>query len=202
MLLFAGLGNPEPRYEDNRHNIGFRIADAIHARHRFGPWRRRFHGETAEGEIAGERIVLLKPMTFMNESGRAVAEAQNFFKIELGDVTVFHDEIELLPPKVRVKTGGGNAGHNGLRSISAYCGNEYQRVRVGIGRPEDKDWVEAYVLMNFDKDERPWVEAAVEAIADAVECIVTRRPEEFQNRVHLALAAKGFGPAQPDTPPA
>ena len=117
-------------------------------------------------------------------------------------MTVFHDEIELPPAKVRVKTGGGNAGHNGLRSVSAYCGNEYQRVRVGVGRPEDKNLVEAYVLMNFEKDERPWVEAAIEAITDAAECLVTRRPEEFQNRVHLALAGKGFGPAQPDTEPA
>ena len=194
MLLFAGLGNPEPRYEDNRHNIGFRIADAIHARHRFGPWRQRFHGETAEGEIAGERILLLKPMTFMNESGRAVAEAQNFFKVALGDVTVFHDEIDLPPAKVRVKTGGSDAGHNGLRSISAYCGNDYQRVRVGVGRPEDKDLVEAYVLSDFAKDERDWVETLTGVIADNAELLARGEDASFQNKVHLAMDAKGFGP--------
>jgi PTH1 family peptidyl-tRNA hydrolase len=146
MLLFAGLGNPGPRYAGNRHNIGFLAVDEIHRRHRFGPWRRRFHGETAEGQIGGERILLLKPMTFMNESGRAVAEAQNFFKIALGDVVVFHDEIDLAAAKVRVKTGGGNAGHNGLRSITAHCGNEYVRVRIGVGRPETKEQVHGHVL--------------------------------------------------------
>ena len=135
MLLLAGLGNPGSRYVGNRHNIGFLAADAIHRRHSFGPWRRRFQGETAEGQIAGERILLLKPMTFMNNSGRSVAEAQHFFKIELGDIIVLHDEIDLAAAKVRVKTGGGNAGHNGLRSISAHCGNDYVRVRIGVGRP-------------------------------------------------------------------
>lgn len=203
MLLFAGLGNPGPRHAGNRHNIGFHVADAIHRRHRFGPWRRRFHGETAEGDVAGERILLLKPMTFMNDSGRAVAEAQHFFKIGLGDVVVFHDEIDLAPAKVRMKTGGGNAGHNGLRSISAICGNDYQRVRIGVGRPAIKELVHAYVLNDFEKSERPWAEAACEAVADAIEFAVKGRPEEFQNRVHLALAAKGFGDmVSPGTPAA
>jgi PTH1 family peptidyl-tRNA hydrolase len=192
MLLFAGLGNPGPRHAGNRHNIGFHVAETIHRRHRFGPWRRRFHGETAEGEISGERILILKPMTFMNESGRAVAEAQRFFKIALDDVVVFHDELDLAPAKVRVKTGGGNAGHNGLRSITAICGNDYRRVRIGIGRPQDKDLVHAYVLTDFAKSERPWAAAVGDAIADAIEFMVAGRPEEFQNRVHLALSAQGF----------
>jgi PTH1 family peptidyl-tRNA hydrolase len=203
MLLFAGLGNPGPRYALNRHNIGFMVADAIDRRHRFGPWRRRFHGETAEGEIAGGRVLLLKPMTFMNDSGRAVSEVLHFFKIPLADLVVFHDEIDLPPAKVRVKTGGGVAGHNGLRSISAHCGNDYQRVRIGVGKPEIKDLVQAHVLDDFAKSERPWVEAACEAIANAAECLVARRPEEFQNRAHLALASKGFMnaalPGQPST---
>ena len=192
MLLFAGLGNPGPRYAGNRHNVGFLVLDAIHRRHGFGPWRRRFQGDTAEGELSGERILLLKPMTFMNESGRAVGEAQNFFKIELGDVVVFHDEIDLAAMKLRVKTGGGNAGHNGLRSISAHCGNDYMRVRIGVGHPGESDLVHGHVLNDFSKDEWLWVEAMVEAIADHADLLAAKRPEEFQNRAYLALRAKGF----------
>jgi PTH1 family peptidyl-tRNA hydrolase len=198
MRLYAGLGNPGPRYVGNRHNIGFLAVDEIHRRHRFGPWRRRFHGEIAEGLISGERILLLKPMTFMNESGRAVAEAQNFFKIQLGDVVVFHDEIDLAAAKVRVKTGGGNAGHNGLRSITAHCGNEFVRVRIGVGRPETKEQVHGHVLNDFSKDEYLWVEAVIGAIADAADLLVGGRPEEFQNRVHLALRAKGINVSPPE----
>jgi peptidyl-tRNA hydrolase, PTH1 family len=198
MLLLAGLGNPGSRYVGNRHNIGFLAADEIHRRHSFGPWRRRFQGETAEGQIAGERILLLKPMTFMNESGRSVAETQNFFKIELGDVIILHDEIDLAAAKVRVKTGGGNAGHNGLRSISAHCGNDYVRVRIGVGRPESKEQVHGHVLNDFAKDEYPWVDAVLEAISDSAELLVVGRPEEFQNRVHLALRAKGINVSPPE----
>ena len=203
MLLFTGLGNPGPRHAANRHNIGFLAVDAVHRRHRFGPWRRRFHGETAEGERSGERVLLLKPMTFMNESGRAVAEAQNFFKIALGDVVVFHDEIDLAAMKLRVKQGGGNAGHNGLRSISGHCGNDYRRVRIGVGHPGIPDLVHSHVLNDFAKDERPWVEAMCEAIADAAELLAAGRPEEFQNRVYLALRAKGFAvpPSEPPSEP-
>jgi PTH1 family peptidyl-tRNA hydrolase len=200
MLLFAGLGNPGPRYSGNRHNIGFLAVDAIHRRHRFSPWRRRFQGEAAEGEIAGARILLLKPETFMNESGHAVAAAQHFYKIPLGDVTVFHDELDLAPAKVRVKTGGGNAGHNGLRSISALCGNDYQRVRIGIGHPGDKNLVHPYVLSDFFKDELSWVQAVLDAIADAAEFLAAGKSEEFQNRVHRAVQASGKAPvtAAPD----
>jgi PTH1 family peptidyl-tRNA hydrolase len=200
MLLFAGLGNPGPRYAANRHNIGFLALDAIHRRHRFSPWRRRFQGETTEGQIVGERVLLLKPATFMNESGRAVGEALHFFKIALGDLVVFHDEIDLPAAKVRVKIGGGNAGHNGLRSISAHCGNEYMRVRLGVGHPGEKGEVHGHVLSDFAKDEYPWVEALCEAIADEVWLIVQGRPEEFQNRIHLALRAKGFLTEPPSEP--
>jgi peptidyl-tRNA hydrolase, PTH1 family len=192
MLLFAGLGNPGPRYAGNRHNVGFLSLDAIHRRHGFGQWRRRFQGETAEGELAGERILLLKPMTFMNESGRSVAEAQNFFKIELGDVVVFHDEIALAAMKLRVKTGGGNAGHNGLRSISDHCGNDYVRVRIGVGHPGERDLVHGHVLNDFAKDEWPWVDAMIDALAENAPLLAEKRPEEFQNRAYLALRAKGF----------
>ncbi|HVT56632.1 MAG TPA: aminoacyl-tRNA hydrolase [Xanthobacteraceae bacterium] len=195
MLLFAGLGNPGPRYSGNRHNIGFLAADAIFRRHRFNPWRRRFQGEAAEGELAGEKVLLLKPETFMNESGDAVLAAQQFYKIPLGDVTVFHDELDLAPAKVRVKVGGGNAGHNGLRSISAICGNDYQRVRLGIGHPGDKNLVHPYVLSDFFKDELPWVEVVLNAIADAAEFLAARRPDEFQNRVHRAIQESGKAPA-------
>jgi peptidyl-tRNA hydrolase, PTH1 family len=198
MLLLAGLGNPGSRYVGNRHNIGFLAADEIHRRHSFGPWRRRFQGETAEGQIAGERLLLLKPMTFMNDSGRSVAEAQHFFKIEVGDIIVLHDEIDLAAAKVRVKTGGGNAGHNGLRSISAHCGNDYVRVRIGVGRPESKEQVQGHVLNDFAKDEYPWVDAVLEAISESAELLVGGRSEEFQNRVHLALRAKGINVSPPE----
>ena len=200
MLLFAGLGNPGPRHSGNRHNIGFLAVDAIHRRHRFSPWRRRFQGEAAEGEIAGAKILLLKPETFMNESGSAVLAAQQFYKIPLGDVTVFHDELDLAPAKVRVKVGGGNAGHNGLRSISALCGNDYQRVRLGIGHPGDKNLVYPYVLSDFFKDELPWVEVVLDSVANAAEFLASGRPEEFQNRVHLAIQISGKAPvtAAPD----
>src|SRR4051794_20441655 len=141
MLLFAGLGNPGSRYAGNRHNIGFMAVDRIARDHRAGPWRRRFQGEATETTIGGERVILLKPETFMNDSGRAVGEAMRFFKIALKDVVVFHDELDLAPAKLRVKLGGGNAGHNGLRSITALCGNDYKRVRLGIGHPGHKDLV-------------------------------------------------------------
>jgi PTH1 family peptidyl-tRNA hydrolase len=194
MLLFAGLGNPGPRYSRNRHNIGFLVVDAIHRRHRFAPWRRRFQGETSEGELAGEKILLLKPETYMNESGHAVLAAQNFYKIPLKDVAVFHDELDLAPAKVRVKVGGGNAGHNGLRSISAMCGNDYTRVRLGIGHPGDKNLVLHYVLADFAKDEYGWLEAVCDGVASAAEYLAARRPDEFQNRVHLAIQASGQAP--------
>ena len=192
MLLFAGLGNPGPGYAGHRHNIGFRAVDAIRARHRFAPWRKRFHGETAEGEIGGEKVLLLKPQTYMNESGVSVAAAARFYKVPLDRIVVFHDELDLAPAKVRVKVGGGNAGHNGLRSISALCGNDYVRVRIGIGHPGDKDLVYPYVLSDFFKEERPQVEAVTDAVAAAAEFLAAGRPEEFQNRVHLALQSKGI----------
>src|SRR5512138_283983 len=192
MLLFTGLGNPGPRHAANRHNVGFLAVDAIHRRHRFGPWRRRFQGETSEGLLGGERVLLLKPMTFMNESGRSVAEALNFFKIEIGDLTVFHDEIDLAPMKLRVKKGGGIAGHNGLRSISAHCGNEYWRVRIGVGHPGVPELVHSHVLNDLAKDEMGWVGTIIDTIAEDAELLVTGRAEQFQNRIHLALRAKGF----------
>jgi PTH1 family peptidyl-tRNA hydrolase len=193
MLLLVGLGNPGARYVGNRHNIGFMSLEAIAKRHGIGPWRRRFQGVACEGPIAGERVLLLLPGTFMNESGRAVAEAAQFYKLSAGDITVFHDEIELPPGKVRVKVGGGIAGHNGLRSITAHVGNDYRRVRIGVGHPGAKDLVEHYVLSDFAKSGRGWVEALIDILADHVELLVRGQDASFQNKVHLAMAAKGFG---------
>jgi PTH1 family peptidyl-tRNA hydrolase len=192
MRLFVGLGNPGTKYQGNRHNIGFMVVDEIARRHGFAPWRRRFHGEASEGTLDQERVVLLKPATYMNESGNAVQDAARFFKLTEGDVVVFHDEIELPPAKVRVKVGGGIAGHNGLRSISAHIGNEYRRVRLGVGHPGVKERVHAHVLNDFAKSERPWVEALVDVVAENAALLVTARDSAFQNKVHLAMQAKGF----------
>jgi PTH1 family peptidyl-tRNA hydrolase len=193
MRLFVGLGNPGAKYQGNRHNIGFIAMDVMARRHGFSPWRRRFQGETAEGTLDGERVVLLKPATYMNESGRAVGEAMRFFKLTLGDISVFHDELELPPGKIRVKVGGGIAGHNGLRSISAHAGNDYRRVRIGIGHPGVKDLVHAYVLNDFAKAERPRFEALCDIVADNGALLAAGKDSTFQNRVHLAMQAKGFG---------
>ena len=198
MLLFVGLGNPGARHVWNRHNVGFMAVDAIAKRHGFAPWRRRFQGVASEGALGSERIHLLLPGTFMNESGRAVAEAMHFYKLELSDIVVVHDELDLTPGKVRVKTGGGVAGHNGLRSISAHVGNEYRRVRIGIGHPGVKELVHSYVLMDFAKSERDWVEALTGIIADNAALLARGEDATFQNKVHLAMAAKGFGPAKDD----
>jgi len=192
MRLFVGLGNPGSKYAHNRHNIGFMAVGEIARRHGFAAWRRRFQGETAEGALDDERVILLRPLTFKNDSGRAVQEAASFFKLPAGEVTVFQDELELPPGKLRVKVGGGIAGHNGLRSISAHIGNDYRRVRLGIGHPGVKELVHGYVLSDFAKDDRPWVEALCEAIADNAGLLALGRDSTFQNKVHLAMQAKGF----------
>jgi PTH1 family peptidyl-tRNA hydrolase len=166
--------------------------DEIARRHGFAPWRRRFQGETAEGTLDRERVILLRPLTFMNDSGRAVQEAANFFKLAPADIAVFHDELELPAAKVRVKVGGGIAGHNGLRSISAHVGNEYRRVRLGIGHPGIKELVHGHVLSDFSKSDRPWVEALMDAVADNAALLADGRDSSFQNKVHLTMQAKGF----------
>ena len=196
MLLFVGLGNPGERYVANRHNIGFMAVQAIARRHGITPWRRKFQGVAVEGEIGGEKVLLLLPGTYMNESGRAVAEAVHFYKLTLNDIVVFHDELDLPPAILRVKTGGGNAGHNGLRSISAHVGNDYRRVRFGIGHPGNKNMVESYVLQDFAKDEKPWVKVLCEAVADSAALLAKDEDATFQNKVHLAMDAKGFGDGQ------
>ncbi|WP_046866354.1 aminoacyl-tRNA hydrolase [Microvirga massiliensis] len=192
MQLFVGLGNPGSRYARNRHNIGFMAVDAIARFHRASPWRSRFQGQVTEVSLGGERVLILKPETYMNESGRSVAEAMRFFKISLAETTVFYDELDLRPAKLRVKVGGGNSGHNGLRSITAHCGNDYRRVRLGIGHPGHKDIVHSYVLGDFGKAEEPWVEDLCRAVAEEAELLAAGQDAQFQNRVHLAMEARGW----------
>jgi peptidyl-tRNA hydrolase, PTH1 family len=189
MLIFAGLGNPGPQYAGNRHNIGFMALDALARQGGFPPFRTKFQGQATEGTLGSERVILLKPSTYMNESGRAVGEAMRFYKVPLAGLTVFHDELDLAPGRVRVKVGGGNAGHNGLRSITALCGNDYKRVRLGIGHPGDKALVHGYVLSDFAKAERPWVDELCRAVANEAALLVAGEDGTFQNRVFRATEA-------------
>jgi peptidyl-tRNA hydrolase, PTH1 family len=185
MLVIAGLGNPGAQYARNRHNIGFMAVDAIAGRGRFGPFRARHQGLAAEGVLGDERVMLLKPQTYMNESGRSVGEALRYLKLDL-------EELDLAPGKVRVKVGGGDAGHNGLRSITAHLGPGYKRVRIGIGHPGDKALVYNYVLNDFAKSEAGWVEAVCHAIAEAAPLLAAGQDASFQNKTHLAIEAAGF----------
>jgi PTH1 family peptidyl-tRNA hydrolase len=188
MLLVVGLGNPGAEYVRNRHNIGFMAADAIVRRHSLGRFRAKFSGKIAEGTIGGERVLVLKPMTFMNEAGRSVSKAAKFYKILPADIIVLHDELDLAAGRLRVKDGGGHAGHNGLRDIHAHLGADYRRVRLGIGHPGDKDRVTTHVLQDFAKADRPWVEALLDAVAENFPLLVARSDAEFASRVALALA--------------
>jgi PTH1 family peptidyl-tRNA hydrolase len=192
MLLIAGLGNPGARYARNRHNIGFMALERIAEVHRFAPFRARFQGLIAEGSIGERRAGLLAPQTFMNESGRSVGEAMRYYKLDLSAIVVLHDELDLAPAKVRVKVGGGSAGHNGLRSITAHIGNDYKRVRLGIGHPGDKSLVLNFVLGDFAKSEMAWVEAVCDAVAQAAGLLAAGEDARFQNKTHLALEAAGF----------
>ncbi len=187
MLVFVGLGNPGPKYENNRHNIGFMAVDEIVRRHSFGAWRAKFQGQVAEGFLAGEKVMCLKPTTFMNDSGRAVAEVVNFYKLDPEDVTVLYDDLDLPMGKVRVKQGGGHGGHNGLRSIDTFIGKEFQRIRIGIGHPGDKNRVHGHVLSDFAKAERPLAENVLDAVAANADALAAGRPDQFMNRVSLAL---------------
>lgn len=185
-LLWVGLGNPEPGMAANRHNIGFMAVDAIASRHGFTPWRRRFKGVTAEGSIAGEKILALKPLTYMNLSGESVQEAVAFYKLPVAAITAFHDELDLVPGKVRVKKGGGAAGHNGLRSMDRMLGTQdYWRVRLGIGHPGSKERVLGHVLGNFSKDDAAWLSTTLDAVAEAAPMLVQGKPEDFMTRVAL-----------------
>jgi PTH1 family peptidyl-tRNA hydrolase len=186
-LLVVGLGNPGPKYQANRHNIGFMAVDAIAKRYGFGPFRSRFQGELAEGLVGDENVLILKPMTFMNESGRSVAAAARFFKIPVERIVVFHDELDLAEGKIRVKHGGGHAGHNGLRSLHAHLGPDYRRVRLGIGHPGDRNRVVGHVLKDFAKADAAWLEALLDAVADNFPHLVKGDEASFMSKVALAL---------------
>ena len=188
MKLFVGLGNPGAKYARHRHNVGFMAVERIAERHGFGPWRRRFQGYAADGELDGTKVLLLKPETYMNESGRAVGEAARFLKLGTSDIVVFHDELDLLPGKLKVKTGGGNAGHNGLRSITAHLDNEYARVRIGIGHPGAKELVQAWVLHDFSRADQDWLEPMLDAIADAAPRLAANDAARFLTDVARALS--------------
>ena len=190
MKLIVGLGNPGEKYARNRHNIGFMALDRIAERHRFPAWRRRFQGEATDGDLGGERVLLLKPQTYMNESGRSVAEAARFLKIDLADIIVLHDELDLAPGRLKVKLGGGDAGHNGLRSISAHLGKDYVRVRLGIGHPGHKDAVAGYVLHDFAKADQTWLDPLLDAISDAAARLAARKDDRFMSDVACLTAAE------------
>ena len=191
MLLLAGLGNPGRRYAENRHNVGFMAVDRIVRRHGFGAWRRRFQGQLAEGLLASERVLCLKPLTFMNHSGRSLGEAVRYLKIPLERLIVLHDELDLAPGKLRVKSDGGHGGHNGLRSIDAHIGRAYRRVRIGIGHPGHKDLVHDYVLRDFSSADRQHIETLLDAIADELPRLAAGDNAGFMSRVaHLTQPPK------------
>ena len=199
MQLLVGLGNPGAEYADTRHNIGHLAVREIAERHGIKPWRKDFHGWVTRGTISGVKVLLLLPATYMNESGQAVVEAAHFLKIAPADVTVFHDDIYLPRAKVRVKTGGTDAGHNGLRSISQRIGFEYRRVRIGVGHPESKELMEQYVLGHFAKRELKWVVAILNVIADNANFLIENQISNFQNKVHLTMETLGFGNLRDDS---
>jgi PTH1 family peptidyl-tRNA hydrolase len=200
MRLIVGLGNPGPQYARNRHNVGFMAADAIARAHLFSPFRRKFSGEIAEGAFGTTRAAILKPMTYMNDSGRAVAEAARFFKVPAEDIVVIHDEIDLAPGRLRVKRGGGTAGHNGLESITDHLGADFLRVRIGVGHPGDPDRVADYVLDDFAKAEREgWVAALLAAVAAEFPRLIAGDDGGFMSRVAAALQPPK--PPRPDKTP-
>lgn len=194
MKLLVGLGNPGAKYSGNRHNVGFYAVNEIHARHGFTPWRDRFQGSMSTGTIDGQKVTLLKPLTYMNLSGQSVGEAARYFKIPLEDIAVFYDELDLVPGKVRVKTGGGAGGHNGIRSMDAHLGKDYQRVRIGIGHPGHKDRVSQYVLSDFSKADGEWLEPLLRNIADAVPTLLQDGAAGFMNKLALLQQGSGIAP--------
>jgi len=185
MKLWVGLGNPGAKYSQNRHNIGFMALDHIAADHGFSPWRSKFQGQICEGVLGGQKVILLKPETYMNRSGQSVGDAMRFFKLTAQDVTVFHDELDLAPSKLRLKSSGGHAGHNGLRSLHEHIGEAYHRVRLGIGHPGHKDRVAAYVLSDFSKADQSWLELMLRGISNGAKALAEDNGSQFQNAVAL-----------------
>jgi len=188
MKLFVGLGNPGAKYARNRHNIGYMAVDRIAEDHGFGPWKSKFQGVISEGRLGSEKVLLLKPETFMNNSGQSVGEAMRFYKLDPDDITVLHDELDLAPAKVRVKTGGGHAGHNGLRSLHAHVGELYHRVRLGIGHPGRKEAVPGYVLHDFAGADRDWLEDVLRGVSDGAAHLAAGDGGKFMNAVALRTA--------------
>ncbi|TIP27846.1 MAG: aminoacyl-tRNA hydrolase [Mesorhizobium sp.] len=201
MLLFAGLGNPGAKYANHRHNVGFMAADAIARRHSFSPWSKKFQGLIAEGTLAGEKIILIKPQTFMNLSGQSVGEALRFYKLDASALTVFYDEIDLAAGKVRVKVGGGSGGHNGIRSLEQHVGKDFRRVRIGVGHPGVKEMVHGHVLGDFAKSDREWLDVLLDTIADDAGLLAKGDDNSFMNRVTLALRDKLTPTGDDDRPP-
>jgi len=187
-LLIAGLGNPGSQYAKNRHNAGFIVADELHAHYKFGPWKAKFDGLLSEGSLGGRKTYLLKPQTFMNLSGDSIGPALRFFKLPLEALVVIHDEIDLAAGKLKVKTGGGDAGQNGLRSITAALGPDYRRVRLGIGHPRDKERVTGHVLQNFSKDDIAWLKPLVMAMVEAAPLLAKDDDAGFMSKVALLIA--------------
>ena len=194
MQIIAGLGNPGPRYAANRHNIGFMAADAIVRRHAsFGPWQSKWNALVAEGRIGSEKLLVIKPQTFMNLSGQAVGEAMRFYKLGPDALTVLYDELDLAPGKARIKRGGGSGGHNGIKSLDAHCGKDYRRVRLGIGHPGDKSRVQAHVLGDFAKADADWLNPLLDALADNIDLLVTGNESGLMNKLALAVGDRARG---------
>jgi len=202
MQIFAGLGNPGSQYAGNRHNIGFMAVEAIHRRHSFSPWSKKFKALVSEGDVAGEKVLLLKPQTFMNLSGESVGEAMRFYKLVPGAVLAIYDELDLPAGKARIKTAGGHGGHNGIKSIDAHIGKDYRRLRLGIDHPGSKERVHGHVLGDFDKSDRTWLEPLLETLADNAEMLARGEDSQFMNKIALATGAKPEPEAAPAKPKA
>lgn len=198
MLIIAGLGNPGPKYAGNRHNIGFMAVDAIHRKNPFSPWSRKFKGEIAEGEIADEKVLLIKPQTFMNLSGEAVGEAMRFYKLTPGNIVAIYDELDLAAGKARIKTGGGHGGHNGVKSLDAHCGRDYRRLRLGIGHPGVKELVHNHVLGDFAKADHAWLDPLLDELAIHADMLVRGEDSQLMNKLALAV---GGTPEEKDVAP-
>ncbi|KAA3513332.1 aminoacyl-tRNA hydrolase [Agrobacterium rosae] len=190
MIIIAGLGNPGTQYASNRHNIGFMAVDALQRLPSFSPWSKKFKAEISEGEIAEEKVLLMKPLTFMNLSGESVGEAMRFYKVKTSDIIAIHDELDLVAGRARIKIGGGHGGHNGLKSIDAHCGKDYRRLRLGIGHPGDKDRVNGHVLGDFAKSDKIWLEPLIDAIADNASMLVKGEDSQLMNKLALAVGVK------------
>ncbi|KRB50846.1 peptidyl-tRNA hydrolase [Rhizobium sp. Root708] len=190
MLIIAGLGNPGSKYAGNRHNIGFMAVDAIYRRHSFSPWSKKFKAEISEGELGGEKVLLIKPQTYMNLSGESVGEAMRFYKLQPSDIVAIYDELDLPPAKARLKTGGGHGGHNGIKSLDAHCGKDYRRLRLGIGHPGVKELVQHHVLGDFAKADQSWLEPLLDTLADNADMLVRNEDSQLMNKLALAVGGK------------